>query len=155
MKKLLIFTAVVEGLSGLVLFAYPPIVIRLLFASEIFGAGVLMSRTAGIILISLAVACWPDRNMLRAFFGMLTYSLLAMLYLISVGVNGGAGILLWPGVAAHAGLSLLLVRAWRKERQAAEANTKEIPAPNRPTLTPDVSKLKEKEAEMSTTNARS
>jgi hypothetical protein len=123
MKKLLILTAVVEGLSGLVLFVYPPIVIRLLFASEIAGAGVLMSRIAGIILISLAVACWPDRNMLRAFFGMLTYSLLAMLYLISVGVNGGAGILLWPGVAAHAGLTVLLVWAWRKERRALEVYT--------------------------------
>ncbi|MGC1448481.1 MAG: hypothetical protein WA830_00455 [Candidatus Sulfotelmatobacter sp.] len=123
MKKLLILTAVVEGLSGLILFAYPPIVIRLLFASEIAGAGVLMSRIAGIILISLAVACWPDRNMLRAFCGMLTYSLLAMLYLISVGVNGGAGILLWPGVAAHAGLTVLLVCSWRKERQALEVYT--------------------------------
>jgi hypothetical protein len=123
MKKLLIFTAVVEGLSGLVLFVYPPIVIRLLFASEIFGAGVLMSRIAGIILISLAVACWPEADTRRAFLGMLTYSLLAMLYLVYVGVKGVAGILLWPGVAAHAGLSLLLVRAWWKQRPEANTQT--------------------------------
>ena len=84
---------------------------------------------------------------------MLTFSLLAALYLVYVRVNGGAGILLWPAVAAHAGLSVLLIRAWRKERQAAVANTKEIAAPNRPTLTPaDVQKLKE--AEMSTTHAK-
>ena len=123
MKRLLIFTSVVEGLSGLIVLVYPPIVIRLLFASEIAGAGVLMSRIAGIILIALGVACWPDRNLLRAFLGMLTYSLLAMLYLVYVGVNGGAGILLWPGVAAHAVLSVLLFWAWRKERQASEAKT--------------------------------
>ena len=57
-----------------------------------------MSRTAAIILISFAIACWPGHNMIRAFFGMLTYSVLAMLYLAYVGVNGTAGILLWPGV---------------------------------------------------------
>jgi hypothetical protein len=123
MKKLLIFAAVAEGLTGLILLMYPPIVIRLLFDSEISGAGASMSRLAGIALIALGVACWPDRNTFRAFSGMLTDSLLAMLYLIYVGVNGGAGILLWPGVAVHAGLTVLLVRAWRKERQAAEANT--------------------------------
>jgi hypothetical protein len=105
------------------LLVYPPIAIRLLFGSEIAGAGILMSRIAGISLIALGVACWPARNVLQAFFGMLTYSSLAMLYLVYVGVSGGSGILLWPAVAAHAGLSVLLVWAWRKERQAPEANT--------------------------------
>src|SRR5271170_699946 len=99
MKKLLVFGAVSEALTGLILLVYPPIVIRLLFDSEIAGAGVLMSRITGIALIALGVACWPDRNTLGAFFGMLTYSLLAMLYLVYVGVNGGVGILLWPLVA--------------------------------------------------------
>jgi len=121
MKKLLIFAAVSEALFGLMLLVYPPIVIRLLFDSEIVRAGVLMSRIAGITLIALGVACWPDRNTLRAFFGMLTYNLLAVLYLVYVGVNGGAGILLWPAVAEHAGLSFHLVRAWRKEQRAPEA----------------------------------
>jgi hypothetical protein len=123
MKKLLILVAVGEGLTGLILLLYPPIVIQLLFDTEIAGAGVAMSRLAGISLIALAVACWPDHNTLRAFLGMLAYSLLAMLYLGWVGVNGGVGMLLWPAVAAHAALSLLLVRAWRKERQAPEAST--------------------------------
>jgi hypothetical protein len=123
MKKLLSFTALVEGVSGLILLVYPPIVIRLLFNSEIAGAGVLMSRIAAITLIALGVACWPSLSTLRAFHGMLTYSLLAMLYLVYVGVNGGAGILLWPAVAAHAGLSVLLVRTWRKERPASGLET--------------------------------
>jgi hypothetical protein len=114
-KRLLILAAGSEALTGLILLVYPPVVIRLLFNSEIAGAGVLVSRITGISLIALGVACWPDRNPLRAFFGMLTYSLLATLYLVLVGSNGGAGILLWPAVAAHAGLSALLVWAWRKE----------------------------------------
>jgi len=117
MKKLLILAAVSEALAGLILLAYPPIVIRLLFDSEIAGAGVLMSRIAGISLIALGVACWPDGNPLRAFLGMLIYSLLATLYLLYVGVNGGVGILLWPAFVAHVGLSVLLVRAWRKEQR--------------------------------------
>jgi hypothetical protein len=119
MKKLLILAAVSEALGGLILVAYPPVVIRLLFASEIGGVGILMSRIAGISLIALGVACWPDGDMLRAFFGMSTYSLLATLYLVDVGVQGGAGALLWPAVAAHVVLSVLLVRAWWKERPSA------------------------------------
>jgi hypothetical protein len=122
LKKLLILAAVSEGLTGLILLVYPPIVTRLLFDSDIAGVGVLMSRLAGISLIALGVACWPERNMLRALFGMLTFGLLAMLYLIYVGANGQAGILLWPAVLVHAGLSFLLVWAWWKGRQAMAAN---------------------------------
>jgi len=55
----------------------------------------------------LVVTCWPDSNLARAFFGMSTYSTLAMLYLAYVGLNGGMGILLWPAVAVHVGLSVL------------------------------------------------
>jgi len=117
-KKLLILAAVSEALTGVVLLVYPPIVIRLLFDAQISGAGVMVSRIAGMRLIALGLACWPDGNTLRAFFGMLTYSLLATLYLVYVGVKGEVGILLWPAVAAHAGLSVLLVRAWRKEGPA-------------------------------------
>jgi hypothetical protein len=121
MKKILILASVAEGLMGFVLLVYPPIVIRLLFDSEIAGVGIGMSRLSGITLIALGVACWPAHDTRRAFLGMSTYSLLAMLYLVRVGVNGGAGSLLWPAVAAHAGLSALLARAWWRERQAAVA----------------------------------
>ncbi len=117
MKKLLVFAAVSEGSLGVILLVYPPIVARLLFGVEIAGAGVLMSRIAGIALIGLVVACWPDSNPVRALFGMLTYNLLATPYLVYVGVNGGMGILLWPAVAVHSGLSVLLVRAWWNERR--------------------------------------
>jgi|SRR5271166_4787084 len=123
MKKLLILAALLEALTGLILFVDPTIVIRFLFGSEIADAGLLASRVAGISLIALAVACWPQGNKLRALFGMLTYGLLVTLYLVYVAANGTAGILLWPAVALHAGLSSLLVRAWRKERRIPAANT--------------------------------
>ena len=47
MKKLLAIAAVGEASTGFVLLVYPPSVVRLLFAAEIAGAGVVMSRIAG------------------------------------------------------------------------------------------------------------
>jgi len=118
MRKLLALLAVSEALTGLLLLVYPPVVIHLLFDQEIAGAGVFMSRLAGIILIALGIACWPDSNTpVRALYGMLTYSILAMSYLAYVGASGGRGILLWPAVAVHAGLCVLLIRARLKVAQ--------------------------------------
>ena len=76
-----------------------------------------MSRLAGIALIGLGAACWPGTDTRRAFYGMVTYSLLAMLFLIYIGVgNEGVGLLLWPAVVAHAILIVLLAGAWLKQR---------------------------------------
>ncbi|WP_245425480.1 hypothetical protein [Phyllobacterium brassicacearum] len=45
--------------------------------------------------------------------GMLTYSIVVMLYLAYLGFAGGlTGVLLWPAVTLHAILSILLGRAW-------------------------------------------
>ena len=120
MNKLLILAALAEAGTGVILFVYPPIVVRLLFGGEISGDGVIMSRLAGIALIGLGTACWPDRDIRRAFYGLLTYNVLAMLYLLVVGFRGKVGILLWPAVAAHAGLSILLVRAWSRQNHSRE-----------------------------------
>jgi len=111
MKTLLKIASLGEAATGLVLLIYPPIVIRLLFGGVIAGAGVIMSRIAGISLIALGVACWPNVDAGQPFYGMLTYSTLAMLYLVVLGAVGTGGVLLWPGVVAHAALCVLLVRA--------------------------------------------
>jgi hypothetical protein len=118
-KNLLIFASLAEGGFGLLLLAYPPFVARLLFAAEVSGAGVILARLTGMCLIALAIACWPSDGSRSAYYGMLTWSVLAMLYLVVVGIGGQAGILLWPAVAVHAALALLLVWAWRKKRQRA------------------------------------
>jgi hypothetical protein len=48
---------------------------------------------------------------------MLTYSTLVMLYLAYLGFAGGlTGVLLWPAVALHVVLSILLGSAWRQSR---------------------------------------
>jgi small-conductance mechanosensitive channel len=118
MKKLLILAAIGEVLTGLILLTYPLIAVRLLIGEELTGAGVVASRVAGISLISLGVACWPESSTLRAFYGMLTYSTIVMLYLAFLGIGGVAGILLWPAVAAHAALSAALFWAFQKQRKA-------------------------------------
>ena len=122
-KKLLTLAAVGEAVTGLALLVYPPIVVRLLFGAEMAGAGIVMSRIAGISLIAVGVGCWPghdaDSNVTRALRTMLSYSLLATLYLGYLGITGEwVGKLLWPAVVVHAVLTMLLIRAWLKDRQA-------------------------------------
>jgi len=122
MKKILMLAALAEAGTGVILLAYPPIVVRLLFAAEIGGAGVIMSRIASIALIGLGVACWPGNSAVQQLYGMLTYGTLAMLYLIRIGIRGAAeGPLLWPGVVVHAIIVALLVRARFKEQKMPAA----------------------------------
>lgn len=116
-RKFLALAAAGEAATGLVLLAYPPIVVRLLFGAEIAGTGVVMSRVAGIALIALGVACWPGGEATgipaRAVRAMLCYSLSATLYLAYLGIRGEwVGSLLWPATVIHAVLAFLLARAF-------------------------------------------
>jgi len=116
MRKLLAIAAAGEAATGLLLLIYPPIIVRLLFGTELFVSGTVMSRIAGISLIALGVACWPSTVSLQALSGMLTYSVLAALYLAFIGIGGNwVGSLLWPAVLIHILLSILLLRAWLKD----------------------------------------
>jgi hypothetical protein len=117
MNKILMLAALAEAGTGVILLAYPPIVVRLLFGVEIVGAGVIMSRLAGIALIGLGTACWPGTDTRWAVKGMVTYSGLAMLYLVWIGVRGEVvGLLLWPAVVVHAILVVLLVGALERKK---------------------------------------
>jgi hypothetical protein len=116
MKILLAVAAASEATLGLALLVYPPIVIRLLLGAEIIGVAEVVSRFAGIALIGLGVACWPNGSARQPLHGMLTYGTLAALYLVYVGVRGqGVGVLLWPAVVLHAILIILLLRARSSE----------------------------------------
>jgi len=117
-NKVLALSAAAEAGTGLLLLAWPSLVVRLLFGADIRGIGVVMSRIAGIALIGLGVACWPGNSAVQQLYGMLAYSTLAMLYFIIVGHGGQAGILLWPAVIVHAGLAILLVWAHSTQRKA-------------------------------------
>jgi hypothetical protein len=111
--------AAVEVGTALVLLIRPTIFVRLLFGAALPGAGQALSRLAGIALIALALACWPREKASSeansALPALLVFSLLAALYLVYVGIRGElVGVLLWPAAATHAGLAILLARAWLK-----------------------------------------
>ena len=117
--KILAFAAVVEVGTGLALMIDPAIVVRLLLGVEVSGAGLLLGRCFGIALLALGLACWPGWPRAEtgspAFRAMLIYNVLISLYLAYLGTVGHrAGLLLWPGVALHAVVALLLVRTRRK-----------------------------------------
>ena len=108
-KILLILTAAIEVGTGLALLIVPSLVGQLLLGEELSGIAEAMARVAGIALIGLGIACWPGPPLA----GMLTYSTIVALYLAYLGFAAGlTGILLWPVVALHFVLSILIGRAW-------------------------------------------
>ena len=114
MRKVLTFAAVFEAATGLALLIVPLLVGRLLLGAELTDA-IPVARVAGIALIALGVCCWPGST---ALCGMLTYGVLATLYLAYLGVNGEwVGLLLWPAVVLHGILTVLLARAWFQSRK--------------------------------------
>jgi hypothetical protein len=118
--KILAFAAAVEVGTGLALMANPAIVVRLLLGMEISVVGTMLGRCFGIALLGLGLACWPSRPRVEsrsaAFRGMLIYNVLIALYLPCLGAIWHVeGWLLWPGVALHAVVALLLVRTRRSE----------------------------------------
>jgi hypothetical protein len=110
MKRILMFAAVGEIATGLSLLIVPSLTAELLLGEGIIGVAIPVARVLGIALIALGVACWPGSPLA----GMLIYSAAVTLYLAYLGVVGDfSGVLLWPAVALHAGLTTLLGRAWR------------------------------------------
>ena len=105
----------IEVGTSLLLIIHPSLFVWLLFAAELSESGQMLGRLAGFALLALALACWPGggaavRSALRA---LLVFSGLATLYLAYLGIAGAlAGILLWPAVALHAALAILLGRDW-------------------------------------------
>jgi hypothetical protein len=115
LRKVLVFTTLVELATGAALMAVPRFVVRLLLGGELAGPGAAAARCFGVALVALAFACWPGgpgagsgRAPYRA---MLIYNALIALYLAWLGTTGPTqGLLLWPAAALHAAVAMLL--AW-------------------------------------------
>src|SRR6476661_4675289 len=123
MKKVLTVAAVLEAATGVALLIVPSLVGRLLFGEEFTGIVISVARVLGIALLALGVSCWPGST---ALCGMLTYSALATLYLLSLAIRDEwVGPLLWPVIVIHALLTALLAWAWfNRERQATNGALK-------------------------------
>ena len=121
MKRVLALAAVSEAATGLALVVVPSLVGHLLLRAELAGNALAVARVTGIALVALGIACWPDDNResrVRAFQGMLCYSLFVTLYLAYLGIGGEfVGPLLWPAVVVHLVLTLLLVWPWLRQRK--------------------------------------
>lgn len=77
----------------------PGVAAEMLLGADVTGSGSPIARIAGVALIGLAAACWPD----PASLGMLIHGVLATLYRAWLGAtHTAAGPLLWPAVALHA-----------------------------------------------------
>jgi hypothetical protein len=114
--KLLAIAAIAEAATGLALLVVPSLVGQLLLGAELSGVSVALARVAGIALFSLGLACWPANEATRpALLAMLTYNLLATLYLLYLGIRGNwVGLLLWPAVVLHGTVTLSLAIAWSR-----------------------------------------
>ena len=96
-----------ETLTGLALLLVPSLVFQLLFGAVISGDGAIVSRFAGIVLMSLGITCWSGKPLI----GLLIYSAAVTLYLSVIGLGGNwTGVLLWPVVLLHFVLSSMLLK---------------------------------------------
>jgi hypothetical protein len=125
LTKTLAFGVVMEVATGLALIFKPAVVIKLLLGVDASGMEMVIGRCFGIGLFGLVFACWPDRqksvSSMAAFRGMLIYNALIAAYLAYLGIAGNlGGVLLWPAVAVHAIVTVLLVRSMRLEPPAGE-----------------------------------
>jgi hypothetical protein len=101
--------AAAEAVTGLALVLTPSLVGRVLLGGELGGIAEPTARVAGIALIGLAAGCWTGRPQV----GMLTYGAAVTPYLAYLGIRTDwVGPLLWPAVALHAVLTLLLARSF-------------------------------------------
>ncbi len=109
-------SSVIEMATGIALIATPLIIVRLIFGVRLPDGGAVagLGRLAGVALLCLGVACWPDsrgiesRSVRRALF---LYNLLVALYLAYIGIATRlVGLLLWPACALHLVLAGLLAR---------------------------------------------
>jgi hypothetical protein len=123
-RDVLLFSLLAEGATGFAVALAPGLVAQLLFGSDVASAGVAYGRLLGVSLLALVIACWPSAPAVPrpALNAVLAYNLLAAVYIAYLGVaRRPTGILLWPAVAEHALVTLLLATGIRNRRPATAA----------------------------------
>ena len=118
MRRILAFSALVEAGTAVALLFVPAFLLYLLIGTTAAEAWLPLGRCFGIVLLALALACWPGRDPgggAPAFRGLLSYNGLIALYLATLGAAGQwNGLLLWPAAVSHALIALALVLLWRR-----------------------------------------
>jgi hypothetical protein len=117
-RWIIVVAALEAAATGLVLIIIPSLFGWLILSAELSEAGQALGRLAGIVLLAFGLACWPPpaaaNQAASAVRALLIYNLLATIYLLYLGIGGKlVGMLLWPAVALHAILTILVARVWR------------------------------------------
>jgi hypothetical protein len=121
MHTLLVVTAVLEGLTGLALVAFPSRLATLLLGSSLDApAALTLARVAGVALVALALTCWLTRHdgQGRAARGLVAAMALyhtgvaVVLAHASIGL-ALSGLGLWPTVLFHAAMTAWCLKTSR------------------------------------------
>lgn len=129
-RKLLIVSALVETPVGLVFLFSPALIVPFLLGASLDApAAFVMARMFGAALLSLAAACWlaRDDGPSRARFGLVAalalYNGVAVAVLVNAGAGMGlVGVLTWPAVALHTGLTVWCLACLRIGPASAHYN---------------------------------
>lgn len=112
-KNIVRAAAWLEIVVGVTLIAIPKLPCQLLLGAPLDGAGVIMSRFAGIGLLALGIAysstavTTPPRG---AVLGLFVFNVAAVILFIWVGVATAVhGLLLWPAAILHSGIAAVLL----------------------------------------------
>jgi hypothetical protein len=105
--------ALVEVATGLAFIVDPAPLVDWLLGATLTAGLAPLARVVGVALVSLGVACWPGRSGGGGgLLGLLLYNLAIAAYLTLLRtLDHAGGRLLWPAVALHAVLALLLIRS--------------------------------------------
>jgi hypothetical protein len=101
--------AVEAAATGLILLVSPALFGWLILGDDLSDPGQALGRLTGIALLGFALTSWPAPSAPPVTRAILIYNALATIYLIYLGIMGkSVGVLLWPAVALHLFLTVLL-----------------------------------------------
>jgi len=128
MKKLLITTAIIESVTGLILVSIPSVIAALLFGSSLDSPVALtVARVAAVALIALGIACWLGRNEKqgKAVKGLVTAMTIYNIGVIIVFIYGAiilglSGIGIWPVVSVHLAMAVWCIMSLLKNHPKQE-----------------------------------
>lgn len=121
MHNLLVVTAVLEGVAGLVLVTLPSRLATLLLGSSLDApAALTFARVAGVALVALAVTCWLARHdgqsrAARGLVGAMVFYHAGVVIVLAYASIGLAlsGMGLWPTVLFHAAMTVWCLKTLR------------------------------------------
>ena len=115
MRWILYVAAADPTLTGLFLLASPSLFCQLILGADASETALALGRVGGAAMFALGLASWPTNATVgpATTRALLIFNVLAVPYLSYLGsIANMKGVLLWPAVAVHAALAVLLALRW-------------------------------------------